>query len=386
MSGGVARADSRIEVKSLGAERVGADFIRNANEVVTRRQFGRFYDAAGTHQDGFVAGLEASFERWTGAPHAVATSSGTQALVLALGVLGAGGGEVIVPGYAAAQCALAVLLAGASPVLCRPREDLSIDYDHAARLVSTQTRAILVVHMRGIPSDVAALRAVVGRTPIIEDCSQFDALSFEGSPQSSASDIGVFSFQARKLLTAGEGGVLTCRDEGLYRTLVQSCDSAWFMRPQYSSWASPDVLITGTRMNEITAAMVASQLTEIDAFGRRLRSNRRALESRLPQEVVRTRSIDWADVGGTVVVRCDPAEAPSLRARLSAAGIRCFPESAGVAEPHTCAGWPEYIRNRVALDDSHTGRLLGASLLLQADPAWESEDFDTAETILSGDL
>src|SRR5438034_3138433 len=107
MTTATAKADSRIEVKALGAERVRDDFLRNAREVVARRQVGRFYDAEGTHQDGFVAGLEASFEQWTGAPYAVATSSGTQALVLALGVLGAGGGEVILPEYAAAQCALA---------------------------------------------------------------------------------------------------------------------------------------------------------------------------------------------------------------------------------------------------------------------------------------
>jgi 8-amino-3,8-dideoxy-alpha-D-manno-octulosonate transaminase len=377
---------SQIDVKSLGAERVGDAFIRNAREVVARRQVGRFYDAAGIHQDGFVVGLEASFEQWTGAPHAIATSSGTQALVLALGVLGAGGGEVLLPEYAAAQCALAVLLAGARPILCRPREDLSIDCDHAAQLIGPETRAMLVVHMRGIPSDVAAVRAAVGGTPIIEDCSQFDGLSFDGSPQSSASDIGVFSFQARKVLTAGEGGMLTCREEDHHRTLVQSCDSAWFMRPQYSSWPPPDTLITGTRMNEITAAMVASQLRDIDAFGHRLRSNRRALESMLPQEALRTRSIDWADVGGTAVVECDPHEAPMVRARLSAAGIHCFPESAGVAEPHTCIGWPEYIRNRVALDDNQAGRLLGASLLIQVDPAWESKDLELAVSILSEDL
>jgi dTDP-4-amino-4,6-dideoxygalactose transaminase len=240
--------------------------------------------------------------------------------------------------------------------------------------------------MRGIPSDVGAVRAAVGQTPIVEDCSQFDGLSFAGAPVSPWSDLGVFSFQARKLLTAGEGGMLLCREAALHRTLVQGCDSAWFMRPQYASWPAPSTLLGGTRMSEITAAMLVSQVTSIEAFGRHLRANRRSLESRLPPWAIRTHAIDWAKTGGTVAVRCDPATAPALRARLSAANVRCFPESAGVLEPHTCAGWPDYIRTQVPSRGDRARRVLGGSVLIQVDPEWESADFENVASLLSDDL
>lgn len=383
MTSGTATSLSRSEVRSLGVERLDESFLRYAREVLARRQVGRFYDANGTHQDGYTAALESAFETWTGVPHAVATASGTQALVIALAALGVAGGDVLLPEYAATQCALAVIMAGARPVLCQPRDDLSMDWNHAAELVSSATKAILVVHMRGVPSDVESLRGVSRGLPIIEDCSQFDALAFEGAPQSPASDVAVFSFQARKILTAGEGGMLTCRDEALYRAFVQACDSVWFMRPQYAEWAAPDRFIGGARMNEITAAMLMSQMAGILPYTEQLRDGRRGLEERLPHGAIRTRSIDWADVGGTLVMRCDPAEGKRLSSALSAAGIRCFPESAGHTDPHTCVGWPKYVRDCVKMADTSVGGLLAGSLLVQVDPEWRSERFDSVAAALA---
>ncbi len=159
-----------------------------------------------------VSEFESRWAAWAGARHAVACTSGTAALHLALAGLGIGPGhEVIVPARTFASTALAVLHAGATPVFCDSADDQVIDPRSAQEMMGPATRAIIVVHLFGIVCpmdrimDLARRRSLV----VVEDCAQSAGGEFEGRKTGALGHAGCFSFsQGKHLCTGGEGGML----------------------------------------------------------------------------------------------------------------------------------------------------------------------------------
>jgi perosamine synthetase len=169
-------------------------------------------------QGPMVAAFESGLRGATGARRAVAVSSGTSALQLALQALGVGpGDEVLVPSLTFLATANAVLLAGARPVFVDvdPRT-LMLDPDDLSRRVSPRTRGAIVVHYAGHVADLGALRARLGSDRfLLEDaCHALGALD-HGRPVGSTSEVACFSFHPAKHITTGEGGAIVTRDECL---------------------------------------------------------------------------------------------------------------------------------------------------------------------------
>ena len=160
-----------------------------------------------------VAEFERRFAESVGASHAIATSSCTTALHLGLVVAGVGpGDEVVVPSLSFIATANAVRYVGATPVFA----DVELDTGNlAARTVApvltARTRAVIVVHQGGMPADVAAIKSLVAdRDILVFEDSACAAGSRSGDlPVGHASDLSAWSFHPRKLLTTGEGGMIT---------------------------------------------------------------------------------------------------------------------------------------------------------------------------------
>ncbi len=163
-----------------------------------------------------VAEFEGELARVCGVPHAVAVSSGTAALHLAVVALGIGpGDEVVVPAYTFPATANVVALAGAHPRLVDvdPRT-MNLEVAQVAAALGPRTRAVLAVHLFGRPLDWDALRAEVPEEiPIVEDAAGALGARSQGRPCGSLGALGCLSFHPRKIVTTGEGGAVTTADE-----------------------------------------------------------------------------------------------------------------------------------------------------------------------------
>ena len=162
-----------------------------------------------------VAQFEAMFAERVGAAHAVATTSCTTALHLALVLADVGpGDEVICPSYTFIATANAVLYAGATPVFAEIDPlTWNIDPQDALRRVTPRTKAIIPVHQVGLPVDLDGLRPIADRgIAIVEDAACAIGASYRGRPIGSLGYTACWSFHPRKTISMGEGGMLTTDD------------------------------------------------------------------------------------------------------------------------------------------------------------------------------
>lgn len=178
---------------------------------------------AGPLTDGWVVQgprvkeFEARFGDFAGAPHAVATSSCTTALHLALLALDIGpGDEVIVPALTWVATANVVEMCGARPVFCDVDPSTwNLDLTQLPALLTPRTRAVIAVHLFGLPCDMAALAVAAPGVPVIEDAACGFGARIQGRHVGTFGVAGCFSFHPRKAITTGEGGMVTTTDAAL---------------------------------------------------------------------------------------------------------------------------------------------------------------------------
>jgi perosamine synthetase len=232
-----------------------------------------------------VAAFERDFATLVGAPHACAVSNCTTALHLALVALDVGpGDEVITASHSFIATANCVRYCGATPVFVDIDPDTyNIDPERVAEAITSRTRAIIAVHQMGMPCDLAALVAVADRHGItlIEDaaCAAGSQIRMNGGWDRIGKPYGriaCFSFHPRKVITTGEGGMLTTSDPELdrkFRLLRQHGMSV----PDTVRHGSPQVIFEdylavgfNYRMTDIQAAVGRKQLTKLsDIVARR---------------------------------------------------------------------------------------------------------------------
>lgn len=217
-----------------------------------------------------VAEFEEAFARYLGVRHAVAVSSGTAALIVALRARGIGpGDEVIVPVFTFAATANAVLLVGARPVFVDIREDgFTIDAAPIEAAITPRTKAIIPVHLYGHPCEMPALMEIAQRRGliVIEDACQALGATWQGR-KTGTFGTGCFSFYATKSITTGEGGmVVTDDDEVAHR--------ARLLRNQGENERyRTELLGYNFRMSELAAALGLAQLPKLDGWNERRRAN-----------------------------------------------------------------------------------------------------------------
>jgi perosamine synthetase len=164
-----------------------------------------------------VAEFEAAFAASVGAAHGVAVSSCTTGLHLMLHVLGLEpGDEVVVPSFSFIATANVVRYTGATPVFADVDPVTgNLSPDTVAAVLTDRTRAVLAVHQGGVPADVAALRELCGGIPVLEDAACAAGSTYRGGPTGAGAPTAAWSFHPRKLLTTGEGGMVTTDDPEL---------------------------------------------------------------------------------------------------------------------------------------------------------------------------
>ena len=218
--------------------------------------------------------FEKRFAEFVGAKHAVALSSCTAALHLALEAAGVkSGDEVIVPDYTFAATAEVVMYFGAKPAIVDvDARTLNIDPQRIAEKISAKTKAIIPVHIGGFPADLDAIRAVAGEIPIIEDAAHTLPTKYKGRMIGTIGDITCFSFYATKTITTGEGGML-CTDNDDYAKRVRVMalhgisHDAWNRYRAEGSWYY-EVVAPGFKYNmtDVAAALGLAQLAKVNAM------------------------------------------------------------------------------------------------------------------------
>ena len=172
-----------------------------------------------------TAQLEKEYARFVGTRYALAVNSGTSALICALVAAGIGpGDEVLIPAYTWVATAGAVVSIGAVPVLCEIDESLTIDPEDMEKRITPYTKAVIVVHMRGMSCDMDRIMAVARAHDlrVIEDVAQANGGSYKGRRLGSFGDVGCFSLQQSKVITTGEGGMVVTDSEEIWQRAVIS--------------------------------------------------------------------------------------------------------------------------------------------------------------------
>jgi len=273
-----------------------------------------------------VAAFERAFAERHGVATALAVTSCTTGLHLALVALGVGeGDEVIVPAFTWVATANVVLYCGATPVFVDVDPvTYNIDPERVAEKVTERTKAIIPVHLFGLCADIDRLKEVLPeRVSIIEDAACAAGASYKGRHAGSLGTLGVFSLHPRKSITTGEGGMITSDDEELAQLLNKLRNhGASISEEQRHNGPHPyllpafELLGYNYRMTDLQGAVGVVQLTKLDRFIEERRSWAAYYKEALAD-------LDWLATPGepeegghswqSYVCRVDPNLAPEAR-------------------------------------------------------------------------
>jgi len=183
----------------------------------------------------YVDEFEKKFAEWVGTKYAVSTSSGTTALHLTLRVLDVGkGDEVIIPSFTMIATALAVVYCGARPVFVdADPETWCMDVSQIEDKITNKTKVILPVHIYGHPCDMDVINDIAHEHClwVVEDAAEAHGAEYKGKKAGALSNIGCFSFFANKLISTGEGGMITTDSRYVYEHLQWLKDMAFNDHP-----------------------------------------------------------------------------------------------------------------------------------------------------------
>jgi dTDP-4-amino-4,6-dideoxygalactose transaminase len=258
-----------------------------------------------------AAELERRFAEYLDVKHALAVTSGTAAMHLALAALGVGpGDEVVTTPITWPATANVVVHVGATPVFADVRPgDLNIDPEHAASLVGPRTKAILPVHLAGQPADLDPLWAL--GVPVIEDAAHAVESAYRGRKIGGLSEATCFSLYATKNVAAGEGGLIATNRADV----AQAVDDLRVMRRGHGS--RYDIPVPGYKANlsDVLASIALVQLDKIE----------RHREIRLRHVAAYDAAL--ADVDGIEPLARDPRDTHALHLYV----VRIDPEQAGAS-------------------------------------------------------
>jgi len=212
------------------------------------------------------------------AKHVLAVNSGTSALIAALVAAGIGpGDEVIIPAYTFFATASAVVVAKAIPVITDIDETLTIDPVAIEKNITKKTKAIIPVHMLGLPSRMDEIMKIARKYNliVIEDAAQAFGGKYKGKYLGTIGDIGCVSLDAYKVIGTGEGGLVITDNEWLYIRAQSYHDTAACWRPdRFARERKKGELFCGEnyRMPELCAAVGIAQMRKLDWINNRTRT------------------------------------------------------------------------------------------------------------------
>jgi dTDP-4-amino-4,6-dideoxygalactose transaminase len=237
-----------------------------------------------------------SFAKCQGAAFGVPVMNGTCALEVALRAVGVGpGDEVIVPALTWVATPQAALYLGAIAVFCDVEPDsFNLDPAKVEELITRRTRAIVPVHLGGLPANLDAILEIARKhkLAVIEDCAHAHGATWRDRGVGSWGDVGCFSFQQSKVMTSGEGGCILTNDRHLSE-LCASLINCGRIRPTDET-LTESPFAYNYRLSNLQGALLVAQLTRLEELTTRRAANARILDAEL------------ATIDGLVPIRRDP--------------------------------------------------------------------------------
>jgi 8-amino-3,8-dideoxy-alpha-D-manno-octulosonate transaminase len=332
-----------------GANAIDDQEVEAAAAVLRSGRLFRF------HPESRVRQFEREAAAKVGVSHALMVNSGTSALVCALTGLGIGpGDEVIVPAYTYIATAAAVVAVGAVPVIAEIDDSLGLDPADVEARITPHTRAVVVVHMQGVPARLAALLDVARRRRlfVVEDGCQCIGGMYEGRMVGSIGDAGAWSLNYFKILTCGEGGVVFTNDYRAYERACFCADPAlpMWMRDTIATegWTEKPFSAQCYRPGEILGAVALCQLAKLDAILGHMRSLKAAFLDALdaPRGYALQHVDDPAgDCGVSAAILVNTPDAAIRYAEaLTAEGLPCgAAHSEGFPDRHIYCYWDSIL-------------------------------------------
>lgn len=212
----------------------------------------------------YVERFEAAMADRVNRRYGIGVANGSAALDIAVAALRLGpGDEVILPSFTIISCATAVVRSGATPVVvdCDPIT-LNSTADHYAAAITSRTKALMVVHIYGLPADMDPILALAERhgLAVIEDAAEMHGQTYKGRPCGSFGTLSTFSFYPNKLVTAGEGGMVMTNDP----TLAENCRSLRNLCFNAHQRFVHDELGWNYRLTNMQAALGLAQVEKLD--------------------------------------------------------------------------------------------------------------------------
>jgi perosamine synthetase len=287
----------------------------------------------------FVKKFEENFSLRIGRKYGIAVSNGSTALEAAMHALDLpAGGEVIMPAFTIISCAAAIVRAGLIPVLVdADAATWNMDTTRIEEKITPKTKAIMVVHIYGLPTDMASILEIASKygLKIIEDAAEMHGQTYEGKSCGSFGEISTFSFYPNKHVTTGEGGMIVTDDP----QLAQECYSLRNLYFQPGKRFFHEELGFNYRLTNLQAALGVAQLERLDQFVERKRRMGQFYHQHFsemeeitlsPTQTKYAKNIYW--VFGMVLSDMVPFGADEMMARLAKLNVGSRPFFWGMHE------------------------------------------------------
>ena len=246
-------------------------------DVIETRSPFRWYGPGAPPQKALQ--FEKEFAARMGVRYALGVTSGTTALQCAMAALEIGpGDEVILPSWTWHSCFNAIVLAGALPVCAEIDDSFNLDPGDIERHITPQTKVILAAHLQGNPCHIDRVLEIARKHKlrVLEDCAQSVGASYHGKPVGSLGDIGIYSLQLNKTITAGEGGAVVTSDAALFERAARFHDLGGLRAPHEAAVGKAQLdwfIGTNYRMNEFTGGVLLAQTRKLDRILGSVRAN-----------------------------------------------------------------------------------------------------------------
>ncbi len=336
-----------------GAFLVGEEERREVEEILQSGYLSRYGSLDNPDFKQKVATLEKMFARQIGVKHCLAVNGGTSAIMASLAALEIRpGAEIIVPGYTYIATMSAVIAVGGKPVLAEVDDSLTLDPDDLQRKITDKTQGVIPVHMLGNPCDMDRIMAVAEahRLFVLEDGCQALGAGYKGKSVGSFGDMGAFSLNVNKTITAGDGGLVVTNDQRLYERAFGFHDQGHIPSLLGVEFGARTIIGINLKLNELTGAFAIGQLRKLDHIIQTLKAKKTRFKDAIVAGGIRNvafRKINDPDECHTILTVLFQ-DAPTAREAARALGTITVAES----------GWHVYtnMEHLLAYRDAHGNR------------------------------
>ena len=351
IDGGPPVAADPLPTGVSGPSVIDEEEIEAVAAVLRRGQLFRYPKATSE-----AAKFEAEASELLGVEYALMVNSGTSALITALTGVGVGpGDEVIVPGYTYISTAAAVMATGAVPVIAEIDESLGLDPQDLVKKITPHTRAVVPVHMRGVPvrlDDILEIARAHG-LKVVEDCCQCVGGSYKGRRVGTYGDAGAWSLNYFKTISSGEGGMVYTNDRDVYERACFAADPGLPMwtADEDVDWRNEPFPRQTYRPSEVLAVIGRVQLSKLEDILDHQRLLKRAFLDGLDEaKGYRIQHVDDPSgdtgVSASIIVR-DKELALGFAHALKAEGIEAATVyNDGFPDRHIYAYWDSILEKR----------------------------------------